>query len=52
MKFKSTASEYLNFDNLELEVLKEFQTDIGTMYKIRLENGVEMDAFPEEIIAS
>lgn len=54
-KFNTTQSDLLQYNEMQCEVIRPLTSeecdiaDVGNMYKIRLENGIELDAFEDEL---
>ena len=54
-KFHSPYNQYRDRNGQSFEVLEPIMNDqkdveVGSMYKIKFQDGVEIDAWPEEII--
>ncbi len=54
--FKTTQSDLVKHNGLKFEIIRPLTedeadiNDVGNMYKIKLENGIEIDAFEDELI--
>ena len=56
MKFKTAYDQYKNKDGQSCVILRELTNEerdpeVGTMYRIRLEDGTEIDAWSDELEA-
>lgn len=57
-KFQTTQSDLVKYNGMDCEILGKVDAstydkeDVGDMYNIRLKNGAELQAFPDEIIES
>lgn len=55
MVFKTTQSDLIKYNGTQVDVLGELEADkydkddVGTMYKIRFCDGLETDAFEDEL---
>ena len=54
-KFNTNQSDLSQYNNMKCEIIRPLTdkecdiADVGNMYKIKLENGIEIDAFEDEL---
>lgn len=54
-KFQTTQSDLIKYNGMTYTIIRELydtecdKAEVGTMYKIKLENGIVIDAFEDEL---